>query len=121
MPVILCLLTLASCGENSKTEAANKAQAGVEAIARKAVLAVLKDPESARFGTFTLAGPPSPSGKQGACLVVNAKNAFGGYTGDQVAYLFRAKPDQPWQVFDIDKKLSYEQCLQLMDHSSKSE
>lgn len=42
---------------------------------------VLKDPESARFGT--IAGARTPDGNISVCGMVNAKNSFGGYTGEQ--------------------------------------
>lgn len=41
----------------------------------------LKDPESARFGEM-MAGV-TPSGKTAVCGYVNAKNSFGGYTGEK--------------------------------------
>lgn len=49
----------------------------MQAVAQQAVLESLKDPSSARFGRFWYA-----PGKA-ACGTVNAKNAFGGYTGEQ--------------------------------------
>jgi hypothetical protein len=42
----------------------------------------LKDPESARFGSFR-AGADA-TGKIGVCGTVNARNGFGGYTGDKM-------------------------------------
>ena len=42
---------------------------------KQAVLVGLKDPDSAKFGKLTKAGDNY------ACLDVNAKNTFGGYTG----------------------------------------
>jgi hypothetical protein len=41
----------------------------------------LKDPESARFGV--IAGAQTPDGNISVCGMVNAKNSFGGYTGEQ--------------------------------------
>lgn len=49
----------------------------VEASVRKA----LKDPESARFGTMR-AGREA-SGNIAVCGMVNARNSFGGYTGEK--------------------------------------
>lgn len=49
----------------------------IEAGTRQA----LKDPESARFGT--IAGAQTPDGNISVCGLVNAKNSFGGYTGEQ--------------------------------------
>lgn len=100
---ICCSLVLAGCGVVGT---------GDEAAARKAVLKVLKDPDSAKFGQFKLAGPEGPTGKQGACLVVNAKNSMGGYTGDQSAMLFRAKRDGEWEVFGMESETT---CQILMN------
>lgn len=56
------------------------------AAARAAVVASLKDPDSARFGSFS-------HGKGSAvCGLVNARNAAGGYTG---ARAFVYSPDGP--------------------------
>jgi len=51
----------------------------------------LKDPESARFGRM-VAGARS-NGTVVVCLMVNARNSFGGYTGEkpQMGLLFRDK------------------------------
>lgn len=43
-----------------------------ESDAKKAVLNKLNDPDSAKFGQFTLVT------EHGACLAVNAKNQMGG-------------------------------------------
>lgn len=54
------------------------AQVEAEARARKIVRTMLKDPDSAKFGDIFF-------GRHGTvCGTVNAKNAFGGYTGAQV-------------------------------------
>lgn len=47
------------------------------------VLALLKDPESARFGPMR-AG--TVAGATAVCGWVNAKNSFGGYTGMELFY-----------------------------------
>ncbi|MBA5777101.1 hypothetical protein H2509_08160 [Stappia sp. F7233] len=46
-----------------------------------AVRGVLKDPESARFGEIVAAS--NSEGVVSACGWVNAKNSYGGYTGDK--------------------------------------
>ena len=56
-------------------------------VAREVVLHVLKDPESAKFGEFSVV--TSDSNMQTACLAVNARNSFGGYVGEQQASLFK--------------------------------
>lgn len=78
---------------------------GEEPGARKAVLAHLKDPDSAKFGEFSLAG------KNGACLTVNAKNSMGGYTGDQQAAL--CKLAGKWVSITIERA-SHEKCLEIV-------
>ncbi|MDO1476496.1 hypothetical protein [Comamonas thiooxydans] len=50
--------------------------------AKKTVISQLKDPESARFGEiFALSGT---NGKRSVCGYINAKNSYGGYTGDKM-------------------------------------
>lgn len=65
-------LALAGCGQRSAAE--------------KAVREAMKDPDSAKFGTFYY---NSKTGK--ACLTTNAKNSLGGYTGDSQSELLRDK------------------------------
>lgn len=90
----------------TKNPPANTQSPSVESYARKAVLKNLKDPDSAKFGKFTLVTPTT------ACLTVNARNAFGGYTGDQQAFLLKA--ENQWLVASIDKDLSHAQCIEVM-------
>ncbi len=66
MKIILAALTavaLVACGA-PRDEREIKAEAWVKSV--------LKDPDSAKF-----------SGQHGYCGYVNAKNSFGGYTGDK--------------------------------------
>jgi hypothetical protein len=72
--------------------------------ATKAVLASLKDPGSARFGEFAYATPNN------ACLTVNAKNSFGGYSGNQEAILTRVSSG--WQVLTISG-LPKSSCIEI--------
>jgi hypothetical protein len=55
-----------------------------EPNARKAVLAELKDPDSAKFGEFT-----KSEDSDMACYTVNAKNSLGGYIGNQEAFIMK--------------------------------
>ncbi|MDP2109280.1 MAG: hypothetical protein Q8J94_00425 [Thiobacillus sp.] len=73
--VISCSLILTACG-------------GEEAAAKKAVLADLKDPSSAKFGDFRLLEDGA------ACFEVNARNSFGGYTG--ASYMALIKMEGQW-------------------------
>ncbi|MDO9050648.1 MAG: hypothetical protein Q7U70_04065 [Methylotenera sp.] len=70
------------------------------------VRANLKDPDSAKFGKMTKIH------ERKACITVNAKNALGGYTGDQQAYLM--KSDNKWEVFQIEGNLGHEGCIDIM-------
>ncbi len=79
-------------------------------LAKKAVLDSLKDPDSAKFGKFSLVGTDR------ACLIVNARNSMGGYSGDQQAYLFRAGDNKGWIVATFDKNTSHDRCIAI--HSS---
>lgn len=51
------------------------------AIVQEGLRRSLKDPESARFGQM-MAGVDAKGGTT-VCLLVNAKNSYGGYTGDK--------------------------------------
>ncbi len=88
--IVGCLL-LVGCG-------------GSEAEAKKAVLANLKDPDSAKFGKFTQVGESL------ACLTVNAKNSMGGYTGDKQAFL--KKEDGKW-AFYFTQDMSHDMCIKM--------
>lgn len=62
--------------------------------ARAAVLAALKDPDSAHFG-------PLAPGKSGAvCGTVNARNSFGGYAGMRA---FAWAPDGRLRIYNPDQ------------------
>ena len=52
--------------------------------AKDAILRVLKDPGSARFGkAWAMQGS---NGLRSTCIYVNARNSFGGYTGFKIAH-----------------------------------
>lgn len=72
---IILVLFLAACS-------------GEESAAKNAVLVDLKDPDSAKFGDFQMVG------RDGACLEVNARNSFGGYTG--ATYMSLIKIEGEW-------------------------
>jgi len=69
---------------------------------QEAVRRSLKDPTSALFGTLTLVPP------NGACQTVNARNEFGGYTGNQQAVV--VKMNGLWQPIEA-YKMSHEECI----------
>lgn len=75
--------------------------------ATDAVRKSLKDPESAEFGAFDIS--IEKDNKKWACLTVNARNSFGGYTGDQEAML--TQENGKWEVVStVD--WSHSQCLE---------
>ena len=83
--VILFSVLLSGCGDESNIKAAVKKD--------------LKDPDSAKFGKITIFTAKDKKDQKGntinaACATVNAKNGFGGYTGDKQAYLL--KIDGEW-------------------------
>lgn len=81
-----------------------------ESDAKNAVLNRLSDPDSAKFGEFTLVN------EHGACLGVNARNKMGGYTGEQQAILIRGDQDRgnaEWEVTELSK-LSHEKCITVI-------
>lgn len=74
---------------------------------KKAVLKALKDPDSAKFGKFTVEGTR-------ACLTVNARNSLGGYTGDQQAILELSDDFESWKVVEI-VQLDHESCRKVIN------
>ena len=92
--VSFCLLFISACSSPESDQ-------------KKAVLNQLNDPDSAKFGQFTLFN------EHCAFLSVNAKNKMGGYTGGQQAILMRgdkAGGNEAWQVTDFSK-LNHEDCV----------
>lgn len=91
---IFCCFVLSGCGEESSV--------------KKAVLNNLKDPDSAKFGDFTL----SKNGEiPVACLAVNARNSMGGYTGYQQAALVKSHGE--WTVSSISE-ITHNQCITIL-------
>jgi hypothetical protein len=116
---IITIATLISgCGDPAAERAAADAKkAAVEAERslseiKQAVLASLKDPESAKFGQFTQVGDNQ------ACIEVNARNSYGGYSGT-TPFLVR-KIDGEWNIHPL-LKLSYKTCLAMMKARSEEE
>jgi hypothetical protein len=81
LTLVAALCLLAACDRN---------RSGAEDAVRK----VMKDPDSAKFGEFYF----NATTKKG-CLAVNGRNAMGGYTGEQQAYV--QKTDKGWENFGI--------------------
>lgn len=95
---IALAIALAGCGQQQGVKDAQDIQ--------EAVRNSLKDPSSAKFGKLTLVG------NDYACQSVNAKNSFGGYTGDQQAVVVLM--NGRWHSLAI-KNVSHEACLAVVD------
>lgn len=83
---------------------------GEQAKIRAAVREVLNDPESGRFGALSLVRSDR------ACQTVNAKNKFGGYTGDQQAMVL--KLEGRWYALHV-ADVSHDQCLTVVKDMDK--
>ena len=77
-----------------------------ESSAKKAVLERLNDPDSAKFGRFTLVD------KNSACLTFNARNRVGGYVGNHQAKL--VKYDGVWEVIGLSE-ISHAECVEYIN------
>lgn len=92
MRCAVAFVILAILGSACTRSPEDNARAGAEAR----VKALLKDPESAKFGNvFLVTGPPDSYGGRRlfTCGEVNAKNSYGGYSGSArfVATHFQTK------------------------------
>lgn len=74
-----CLVSSAAAQEVPPTDPVRLTPRQVEAV-KNGVRDGLKDPESARFGTFAAARSRT-DGAIMVCGFVNARNSYGGYTG----------------------------------------
>ncbi len=113
--LVCCMFFISSCGDSpaeiaakNVAIAAKKAEAEAksdEGQVKQAVRNSLKDPDSAKFGSFVLIG------EDGACITVNARNSFGGYVGDRHAYLVKT-PFNDWHLYGITDR-GLETCKHL--------
>lgn len=88
--LISVIVAAIGCTEDPAKVAAKKA----DTESKAAILAQLKDPDSAKFGDIVIA--KSDKGTLVGCRPVNAKNSMGGYTGEkQVAMV---EKDGHWEV-----------------------
>ncbi|HOY86834.1 MAG: hypothetical protein V9G21_04380 [Methylotenera sp.] len=95
--LLLIILCMSGCGENSKIT--------------EVIRASLIDPDSAKFGKISI-------NENRACVNVNSKNTLGGYTGNQIAHM--QKYHNEWKVLLISDSLSYEECIEIMKKVSES-
>lgn len=85
-PITLALLLpLSGCGISTPSD---------ESQIKSAVISGLKDPDSAIIDTIKIVGHQGET----ACVSVNAKNSFGGYTGFQTAFLVK---EGSWRLTNI--------------------
>ena len=90
--------------EQKANKPIDKPKVNLEVVSiQAAVRASLKDPESAQFGALTIAKD------RYACLTVNARNSYGGYSGPREAALTKVA-DGSWQVMKI-YELVHPQCV----------
>jgi hypothetical protein len=78
-----------------------------KSASKDAVLDVLVEPDSAQFGKFTVI-PGGNINIKMACLTVNSKNRFGGYTGKQQAALHKEKGT--WKVMSMFE-ITHRECI----------
>lgn len=74
------------------------------------VLASLVDPDSARIGEIT---EFVDYGKEMACVMVNAKNRMGGYTGEQ-AVIAAKDPGGKWSVLPMGNATEGLDCASFL-------
>jgi hypothetical protein len=94
------ILAFAGCATSAATEYRFSPYAGGQAeldLAKRAILASLKDPESARFGSATFYQRDN-DGAKFVCIYVNSKNSIGAY-GKVVAATVSLKDGK---VVDVD-------------------
>ncbi len=77
---------------------------------QEAVRRSLKDPASALFG------PLAMYNTEFGCQTVNGRNAFGGYTGNQQAFV--TKLGGKWVTLDV-KDLTAQQCMEVLQKMKK--
>lgn len=82
----LCALLVVSVGATAATPVDSRPASQSElAMLKTALEGQLKDPYSAKFRNVKV-GPKSPAGMYTACGMVNAKNSYGAYAGEEPFY-----------------------------------
>ena len=107
--IVLCSVACSESNDQPVNKQPVNKQPDKEQLIKQAVLERLTDPDSAKFGKITVV-------KNNACATVNAKNKFGGYTGDKQVSL--TKIDGQWfyvsVMKDIDKDVSHDFCVNII-------
>lgn len=92
---------VAGCGpsESQKTES----------DIQNAVPADMIDPNSAIFGELSFT-----ASRNSACITVNGKNSFGGYTGNQQAIVRRDPQTGAWISTAVNSHMSHALCIEAI-------
>jgi hypothetical protein len=109
--LLLSLSILSGCATKAPSPPINLSSPSAEdrATLEQLIAASLKDPDSARFsGKIVIV-----NGKA-ACVEVNAKNSFGGYTGFQQAMLVKFSGSSVWTFISV-KDINQELCTYVLD------
>lgn len=80
-----------------------------ERAVQAAVEEGLKDPESARFGEFSVSSKGSH-----ACISLNAKNSYGGYVGERQYYVYKVPGSKEWKSL-IDSDENHQSCAEMIE------
>lgn len=109
--LILSLSILSGCATKAPSPPIELSNPSAEdrVILEQLTAASLKDPDSARFsGNIVIVNGKS------ACVEVNAKNSFGGYTGFQQAMLVKFSGSSVWTFLTV-KDISQELCIYALN------
>ena len=108
--VVLAILVLAALVHAARSEERHALTPAEQAKAEQMIYRLLKDPDSAKFSSWQAF--TASDGGLTICVMVNAKNSYGGYTGAQHYALVTEKGQLrntiPNTHFDL-----YEQCDRL--------
>ncbi len=80
--ILICSLVLYLASESTNEVESNSSTNNEKIAVKQAVINILKDPSSATFGEINI-----NDDLHVACVLVNAKNGFGGYTGEHGIYV----------------------------------
>lgn len=103
MKYLAALAVLAGCSDNTAI--------------KDAIKSGLKDPDSAEFGEIGVA--QGPKGKW-SCVTVNARNSFGGYTGDKQIALKHVAP-KGWIWIGEPTDITHETCMEYASTAATGE
>lgn len=98
--LLLISLTIAGCGF---------ADSRLESSAKSKVVEKLSDPNSALFSNVEVVPDRFVKGTKNVCGYINAKNAFGGFTGKKRFYVSQVASGD-WDV-SIDEGTPRDRCL----------